>query len=80
LYKQHNYDQVKKENPNAKITELTSMIAEKWKVVGEKEKKKYETLQAEAKSKYEKEMAAYEKKYGKPEKVKKVKKIKKTAK
>lgn len=80
LFKQHNYDQVKKENPNAKITELTSMIAEKWKHVNEKEKKKYETLQAEAKAKYEKDMQAYEKKYGKPEKVKKIKKSKKGSK
>ncbi|KAL4462729.1 hypothetical protein ABPG74_000559 [Tetrahymena malaccensis] len=80
LFKQHNYDQVKKENPNAKITELTSMIAEKWKSVGEKEKKKYETLQSEAKAKYEKDMQAYEKKYGKPEKQKKIKKSKKGSK
>nr|P40625.1 RecName: Full=High mobility group protein; AltName: Full=Non-histone chromosomal protein [Tetrahymena pyriformis]prf//1506384A chromosomal protein HMG [Tetrahymena pyriformis] len=80
LFKQHNYDQVKKENPNAKITELTSMIAEKWKHVTEKEKKKYEGLQQEAKAKYEKDMQAYEKKYGKPEKVKKIKKSKKGSK
>lgn len=71
---------MKKENPSSKITELTSIIAEKWRGVNEKEKKKYEILQAEAKGKYEKEMAVYEKKYGKPEKVKKIKKTKKVAK
>lgn len=71
---------MKKENPTAKITELTTMIAEKWRAVTEKEKKKYEVLQAEAKAKYEKDMSTYEKKYGKPEKVKKIKKQKKVAK
>lgn len=80
MYKQHNYELVKKENPTAKITELTTIIAGKWKLVNEKEKKKYEVLQVEAKAKYEKDMSAYEKKFGKPEKVKKIKKSKKTAK
>lgn len=56
------------------------MIALKWKVVTEKEKKKYEVLQAEAKAKYEKDLAAYEKKYGKVERTKKIKKQKKSAK
>jgi len=56
------------------------MIADKWRVVNEKEKKKYEVLQAEAKAKYEKDIAAYEKKYGKVERVKKIKKQKKASK
>ena len=36
LYKQDVYEQVKKENPDSKITELTKIIAEKWKKVDEK--------------------------------------------
>ncbi|EGR28870.1 nonhistone chromosomal protein lg, putative [Ichthyophthirius multifiliis] len=39
LFKQDNYEKFKKANPNSKITELTSMIADQWKVATEKENK-----------------------------------------
>lgn len=68
------YEQTKKEHPNAKITELTKIISEKWRDVDEDTKRKYENQNAEVKKKYEKEKKDYEDKYGKPEKKSKKKK------
>jgi len=64
LYKLETQDQVKKENPEAKITEITKIVAGKWKVLDEETKKVYEKKHVEAKQKYEQEMKDYESKYG----------------
>eukprot|EP00825_Cyclidium_porcatum_P012322 TRINITY_DN1642_c0_g1_i1.p2 TRINITY_DN1642_c0_g1~~TRINITY_DN1642_c0_g1_i1.p2 ORF type:complete len:143 (+),score=54.68 TRINITY_DN1642_c0_g1_i1:77-505(+) len=71
LYKQDVYEAVKKEHPESKITELTTIIAGKWKTVSEAQKKRYEEQHQEGKKKYEKEKKDYEDKYGKPDKKKK---------
>lgn len=60
LFKKEIYEAVKKDNPDCKITELTKIIAEKWKNVDEKTKKGYENLHLENKKKYEVERQAYE--------------------
>ncbi len=67
LFKQDVYDQVKKENPESKITELTQIIASRWKLVPPEQKTKYEVLHEESKKRYEREKKDYDEKYGKPE-------------
>lgn len=51
--------QIKKENPDAKVTDIAKIAAEMWRSVSASEKKKYEELNAKDKERYEKEMAAY---------------------
>ncbi|EGR30621.1 nonhistone chromosomal protein lg, putative, partial [Ichthyophthirius multifiliis] len=65
LFKQENHEKVKKQHPNARITQLISMMAEQWKKASIQEKQKYEGQYAEAKAKYEQELIEYQNKYGK---------------
>ena len=44
---------VKKNNPDAPITEVSKKCGEEWRNIDEKVKKKYEKMQEEAKKKYE---------------------------
>ena len=75
IYKADVYDDVKKDNPSLKMTELTKLISEKWGKVDASTKTKYEKKNEEAKEKYEQEKQDYIDKYGEIEK--KTKKSKK---
>mmetsp|Transcript_34168 Transcript_34168/g.39839 ORF Transcript_34168/g.39839 Transcript_34168/m.39839 type:complete len:136 (+) Transcript_34168:45-452(+) len=70
LYKGDIYDDVKKANPDKKMTDLTKIISTKWNNVDAATKSKYEKKNEEAKEKYEKEMKAYVDQYGPVEKKK----------
>ena len=48
-------DMVKKNNPDAPITEISKKCGEEWRAVDEKVRKKYEKIQADAKKKFDKE-------------------------
>jgi len=52
----------KEENPDLKVTELTKLLAEKFKALSEGEKAKYEKKAKNDKERYQKEMVSYEKK------------------
>jgi high mobility group protein B3 len=52
-------EEVKSKNKNMSATEITSKLAELWKKISEKDKKKYETLAQEDKQRYEKELEEY---------------------
>ena len=47
------------ENPDVKITEISKMLAVKWKVIGDEEKKPFNEKAAADKQRYEEEKAAY---------------------
>jgi len=68
--------QLRKENPNLKITELAKMGGKKWATVSDAEKKKYEQVYENIKEKYLTEKDNWEKKYGQNETVEKPKKRK----
>jgi len=70
LYKEDHFAQTKKDNPDAKVTDITKIIAKNWREVDATEKSKYEKKNLEAKSNYEREMKEYEEKHGKVEKKK----------
>jgi len=70
LYKEDHFAQTKKDNPDAKVTDITKIIAKNWANVDATEKSKYEKKNQEAKANYEREMKEYEEKYGKVEKKK----------
>jgi len=50
---------IREENPDMKITAVMSLIGEKWRELGDDEKKPYEEMAAKDRKRYEKEMAAY---------------------
>ena len=58
------FAETKKENPDAKVTDLTRIISEKWKNVDKETRAEYDKRHEEAKQKYEKEVKEYEAKYG----------------
>ena len=70
LYKEAHFAQTKKDNPDAKVTDITKIIAKNWGQVDATEKAKFEKKNLEAKANYEKEMKEFEEKYGKVEKKK----------
>ena len=74
IYKNDLYEQTKKEHPDAKMTDLTKIISEKWRNIDEKTKEHYEKRYAEEKEKYVNNLKVYEEKYGKIEKKKRSKK------
>lgn len=53
---------VKGENPDMKITEMSKVIGERWKALGAEDKAKYEQMAKSDKARYEDEMRAYKKK------------------
>lgn len=71
LFRGEVYDDVKAKNPNAKITEITKIISEKWSKVDEATKTRLEEEYHTNKGVYDEEKAAYEKQYGKIERKKK---------
>ena len=50
---------VKKNNPDAPITEISKKCGEEWRSMGAPAKKKFEKMQKDAKKKYEKENTAW---------------------
>mmetsp|Transcript_22284 Transcript_22284/g.25802 ORF Transcript_22284/g.25802 Transcript_22284/m.25802 type:complete len:118 (-) Transcript_22284:202-555(-) len=74
IYKGDIYQQIKKENPDMKMTELTKVISEKWNNVDAATKSKYEKKNEEAKERYEKELKEYIAEHGEPDKKKRGKK------
>lgn len=62
---------MKAKNPNAKITEITKIISEKWGKVDEATKSRLEEEYQANKTVYDQEKATYEKQYGKIERKKK---------
>ena len=77
LFSEAKRDKVKAENPDAKITEISRILGEKWKGVSEERRANYEARAKEAKEEYEKKKAALEAKKGassKPPPAKKQKK------
>lgn len=65
IYKQDVFDQVKRENPEAKIIDLTKIISLKWQSLDQEAKNMYEQRNIEAKKKYDEDLKAYEEKNGK---------------
>ena len=59
-FKAEQYAEVKSQHPDALDTELTSIIAEKWRNLDEKQKGLYENQFTEAKEKYEKDLKEYQ--------------------
>ncbi|KAG1699136.1 hypothetical protein DVH05_014053 [Phytophthora capsici] len=51
--------EVRDENPNKKITEIATLLAERWRALPEKKRTKYNKLHEEAKLKYQREMDIY---------------------
>ncbi|OWZ05077.1 hypothetical protein PHMEG_00022902 [Phytophthora megakarya] len=51
--------EVREENPNKKITEIATLLAEKWRALPDKKRIKYQKMHEEAKVKYQEEMDAY---------------------
>lgn len=54
-------EEVKKDFPDLKPTEMSTKLSELWKNLDAEKKKKYENMAAEAKKKYEEALAAYKK-------------------
>eukprot|EP01016_Furgasonia_blochmanni_P001545 TRINITY_DN105_c0_g1_i4.p1 TRINITY_DN105_c0_g1~~TRINITY_DN105_c0_g1_i4.p1 ORF type:complete len:175 (-),score=66.53 TRINITY_DN105_c0_g1_i4:438-962(-) len=74
LYKRDVYEEVKKANPTAKMTDLTKIISEQWKKVDADTHKKYEKMAESEKEKHAKLLKDYEDQYGKVERKRKSKK------
>ena len=75
LYKKAMNQEFKKLHPDKKVSELTTLISERWKTEPIEVQNKYKEEYKVAKEKYDKEIRAYEDEFGKPERKKK--KIKK---
>ena len=69
------YDQVKSDNPTAKITEITKIISDMWQNVDQATKDRLEAEYQKNKEVVAAEKAEYEEKYGKIERKKKKKRI-----
>jgi hypothetical protein len=55
---------VKKDNPEAKMTEITKIISEMWNNLDKNKKGELDALYLKNKERYNKDKDAYEKKYG----------------
>ncbi|GMF46880.1 unnamed protein product [Phytophthora fragariaefolia] len=51
--------EVRDENPNKKITEIATLLAEKWRALPDKKRAKYQKMHEEAKVKYQQQMDVY---------------------
>jgi len=67
IFKNDCYEQVKRENPTLKITEVVKLVAQRWGNLSTEEKLSYEARNQEAKALYEQQIALYEANYGKIE-------------
>jgi len=67
IFKSDCYDQVRRENPTLKITDVTKIVAQRWGNLSAEAKSFYEAKNQEAKAIYEQQIALYESTYGKIE-------------
>ncbi|KAL4159894.1 hypothetical protein PRNP1_000467 [Phytophthora ramorum] len=51
--------EVRDENPNKKITEIATLLAERWRALPDKKRVKYQKMNEEAKIKYQQQMDVY---------------------
>ena len=63
-YNKEHYHAVKAQNPNAKMTDVTKIMAAKYKALPEKERNKYETKFKEEMEKWRKVNDEWKDKYG----------------
>merc|ERR1719219_1891546 len=61
LWTNDNRAKVQKDNPEASVTDMSKILGDMWKTVGDAAKKKYQDKYEAAKKKYEKEMEKYRK-------------------
>merc|ERR1719348_2603873 len=61
LWMNDNRERVQKKNPEASMAEMSKILGDMWKTVGEAAKKKYQDKYEAAKKKYEKAMEKYRK-------------------
>jgi len=59
LFCNDNRDAIRKKNPDAKLGDVSKLLAEKWGKVSEKDKKKFNDKAEEEREKYENEMINY---------------------
>ncbi|GBF95760.1 hypothetical protein Rsub_08196 [Raphidocelis subcapitata] len=52
-------DEIKAKNPSYGVTDIAKELGAAWKLLGEKEKSKYEDMAKKDKERYEKEVAKY---------------------
>jgi len=64
IFSRENREQVKKENPDIKSTDITKKLAEMWKELDEEDKKEYKEKADLDKKRYEEELENYEPKDG----------------
>ena len=57
-------EQIKKDNPEASMTDISKLLGKKWKSLQESEKEPYETLHLQDKSRYEEEYEIYQENKG----------------
>jgi len=68
IFKQECYDQVKRESPTLRITDLTRLISERWRELDAQTRAYYDGKSAEAKALYEQQIILFEATYGKIQK------------
>jgi len=62
LYQADNFDRVRKENPDAKVTDITGILAKDWGNVDAETMAAYQAKNQEAKQRYEQELKEYKQK------------------
>jgi len=62
LFKGDHVDEIKKQNPGARLTEISAIIAQRWKDLDPETKQAYEKKNEELQKKYEQEMKEFEEK------------------
>jgi len=65
LFKSEKFDQMKKKHPRGNAVEISSLLADEWRDLNERTKKKYENKHEKLMQQYEKDMEEYEAQYGK---------------
>jgi len=65
FFKNDCYDQAKRENPDLRMTELTKLIAQKWRNMTQEVRDGYHAKYQEAKTLYQQQIALFEATYGK---------------
>ena len=64
LYRQEVYEEVRKDNPECNVTEISRIISEMWNNLEKGQKEVFEAEYHKNKAKYERQKEAYEKIYG----------------
>ena len=60
LFREAKFDEVKKENPESKITELAKILGTRWKALADKDKEVYQKIYEKNKIKWKADMVKYE--------------------